>query len=95
VETLRGECEKKIEGGKLVRVRIDFDRTINSIEITGDFFLHPEEALKDVEAALLGLDISDLEKATDKIKDVMDEKGIQVIGFSPHDITNIIKEVVR
>ncbi|MFC1750265.1 lipoate protein ligase C-terminal domain-containing protein, partial [Pseudomonadota bacterium] len=48
---------KKVVGGKLVKVRIDAEQggSINAVQITGDFFLHPEDALTDVEKNLIGL----------------------------------------
>jgi lipoate---protein ligase len=50
----------KAAGGKLLRVRIaaaadaDGVTVIQSITITGDFFMHPEEAIEDLERLLTG-----------------------------------------
>ena len=40
-----GTATRKIPGGKMVRVETTFDKKIESVKITGDFFLHPEETL--------------------------------------------------
>jgi hypothetical protein len=42
-------AEEKVPGGKLVRVTV---RPGGRIEITGDFFLHPEESIALIEDAL-------------------------------------------
>jgi len=49
----------KVPGGKLVRVRADFDGTrLARLQLSGDFFLMPPEKLVDVEKFLLGWDVS-------------------------------------
>lgn len=49
-------ADTKVPGGKLLRVRlqVDADSRITALTITGDFFMHPEEALETLEQALLG-----------------------------------------
>jgi lipoate-protein ligase A len=45
----------KVEGGKMLRARGEVsDGRIASVTITGDFFLHPEEAIESLETALAG-----------------------------------------
>jgi lipoate-protein ligase A len=49
-----------VPGGKLLRVRLTLDRaadvpTLRSVRITGDFFMHPEEAIETLEAQLTGV----------------------------------------
>ena len=45
---------KKIPNGKLLKLRVDFGKKINSITISGDFFIHPEEGIDLIEEALKG-----------------------------------------
>jgi lipoate-protein ligase A len=52
-------ADYKVPGGKLLRVRMTLaDKTgapvIETITLTGDFFMHPEEAVEDLEARLIG-----------------------------------------
>ena len=48
----------KAVGGKLLRVRMtvteDSPPVIQTLRITGDFFMHPEEAIEDLEQRLTG-----------------------------------------
>jgi hypothetical protein len=46
-------AEEKVPGGKLVRVTV---RPGGRIEVSGDFFLHPEEGITLIENALCRLD---------------------------------------
>ena len=42
--------ERKVEGGKLFRLRVTRSRGAFSVRLTGDFFLEPEEGIEIVEA---------------------------------------------
>ena len=45
----------KMPGGKLVQVDFDLeDEHLRNVEVTGDFFLYPEEALTEITAAVEG-----------------------------------------
>jgi lipoate---protein ligase len=60
---------------KLIKILLEYEeddhqenvRTINSIRITGDFFLYPEDSLEDLELQLKGtrLDKSELKEKID------------------------------
>jgi len=46
----------KVPGGKLVVVDLDVDQQrISRAQVAGDFFLEPDEALEDINQALVGL----------------------------------------
>ena len=75
---------------KLIRVMVEYDETenaINSITITGDFFLHPEEALETLEANLIG---TKLERHA--LKQEIDNglKNSEVYGFDSTSLTEAI-----
>ena len=54
LKPMRGEY--KVPGGKLVAVDVEVvDATIASAFVSGDFFLEPDEALDDINAALIGM----------------------------------------
>ena len=45
----------KTPGGKLVQVDFDFeDERLRNVEVSGDFFLYPEEAITKITAAVEG-----------------------------------------
>jgi len=53
-------ADYKVPGGKLLRVQLTLDTsqappTIADLRIHGDFFMHPEEAIEELEACLVGL----------------------------------------
>jgi lipoate---protein ligase len=80
---------EKVPGGKLLRIKVDYDNVINSVKITGDFFLHPEESITEIENALVGKSIHDdfaaiIRQATD---------GVEFIGISPEAISDVLKRL--
>jgi lipoate---protein ligase len=75
---------------KLIRIMLEYDETentINSITISGDFFLYPEEALETLEARLIG---TKLERGTLKQEIDMYLKNSEVYGFDSISLTEAI-----
>lgn len=88
-----GKASKKIPQGKLVRVSIEFDGDIlKTIQISGDFFMHPEEALVLLEEALKGVNIAD---AGNVIEEVINKNNVELVGFSPADLVEILKTAMQ
>ena len=89
------EFSKKVPQGKLVRLKIGFDSKINSIQINGDFFLHPEEVITKIENSLLGMNASDsVEEFDEKISNSLKKSKAQFIGLTSNDLAQIIKEAI-
>ncbi len=67
--------------------------TISKVKITGDFFLHPEDAILKVEESLSGipLDTSEEEMASIAAKALV---GANLIGASANDIARILKRAL-
>lgn len=89
------QATKKIPGGKLVRVKIEAapDETITQLEISGDFFLHPEEAISTLEKSLIGFSKKGpYEQLSGKIHEVLDSQHATFIGVTPEDIAEAILE---
>ncbi len=86
---------RKIPGGKLVRLDITFSDQIESAKITGDFFLHPEDTLDDLTAAVrnatLPLDPDGLLSQLDR---VLSNHDAQFIGASSKDLVSILQEAL-
>lgn len=89
------QATKKVPGGKLVRVKIEADETISKIQISGDFFLHPEESLPEIEKQLLGLPKNSTpQQFADKIHEGLAAQKAAFIGVTPEDIAQTIQEAV-
>ena len=85
-----GRAEYKVDGGKLLRVRLARrGNTIEKIRITGDFFLHPEEIIDELERELEGrfLIETDLAKFIETFFHT--EKAV-MLGFSAEDLSRCI-----
>lgn len=86
------KSSEKIAGGKLVRVELDFENKINSAKITGDFFMHPETVIENLEKSLIGLNAaveqSEIKKCLDKI---ISEKNVTLYGVTTEDIARVAK----
>ena len=75
---------------KLLKIELKFQektRHIHSIRITGDFFVHPEEAIEILEASLVGIKL-EKESLRNKISFVL--KDCQLYGFDVDSLTNSI-----
>uniref|UniRef100_A0A7J3SKM4 lipoate--protein ligase n=1 Tax=Fervidicoccus fontis TaxID=683846 RepID=A0A7J3SKM4_9CREN len=84
--------EKKLRKG-LMRVKVETDeqRVIQSITITGDFFLLPENALWKLEERLKGAKL-ERNEIIKKIEQVFEETGAIVVGSTPQEIAEVILE---
>ncbi|MEM2896340.1 MAG: lipoate protein ligase C-terminal domain-containing protein [Halobacteria archaeon] len=88
------KAEYKVPQGKLIRIkyRID-DGKISKIKITGDFFLHPEESIEELESRLKGLKLEEL-GLKEAIKDFF-EKGYVLVGAEPEDFVTVILKALK
>lgn len=79
--------EYKTPGGKLVRVSFDIqDGRFTNAQVSGDFFLYPEEALEPITNALNGLPA---DSGRDEIAQAVDSAiagDVELVGFSPEAI---------
>ena len=91
-----GFANKKVVNGKLIKILVDYHEVIRKIEISGDFFIHPEEALKEIEEFLEGLDVNlDKENIEYKLRNFVNIRNIKLIGFNEEDLADVIKESVK
>lgn len=104
---MKYQATKKVEGGKLVRIKIDADEAVNAegkpnpnarinyIQIQGDFFLHPEEAVTQVEMSLQGFRVGENpETFTETIHNTLRQHKAAFIGVTAEDITATIQEAL-
>ncbi|MBI9051859.1 MAG: hypothetical protein JEZ00_20760 [Anaerolineaceae bacterium] len=88
--------ERKIPGGKLIRMDVEFTSKIEALKITGDFFLHPEETLESIVSACVGLSLP-IDKAylTAQLEEIMLGSEAQLIGAEVADLVSILEEAVQ
>ncbi|MFX1262954.1 MAG: lipoate protein ligase C-terminal domain-containing protein [Promethearchaeota archaeon] len=80
----------KVPGGKLIKVKVESkDDRIQEITLLGDFFLHPEHVLEEIEESLLGVRLSK-DAVIEKLKAVLDENNATVIGADAEDFAEAI-----
>ena len=75
---------------KLIKISLEYDedsKIINSITITGDFFLYPEETLDELEVNLIGTKLG-----KDEIKQKIEEclNDSEAFGFDSESLTEAI-----
>ncbi|UYG15446.1 lipoate--protein ligase family protein [Brachybacterium huguangmaarense] len=80
---MRGEF--KVRGGKLVSVEVESDgETVTSAHVFGDFFLEPDDALEDIDAAIVGQGVDATAAVLSRaITERLEARGepVQLIGF--------------
>lgn len=87
-----GTGSVKVPDGKLVRVHATYDDRIESVRITGDFFLEPPEALADLEAALEGHPV---DASEGDLQEAVEGVNAELIGFDAGDLAAATVEAVR
>ncbi|MBN2002756.1 MAG: hypothetical protein JXA21_05315 [Anaerolineae bacterium] len=91
METQSGpiSADYKVAGGKLLRVRLQVQSgAITAINITGDFFMHPEEAIETLEQMLVGVDRE--ENAVRVAVQAFFATDVQVVGADVDDFVHLI-----
>ncbi len=86
--------EEKVPNGKMVCVEVEADKGITTkVRITGDFFLHPEDALDAVESSLTGIPLdTGEEELASRIKAALKEASL--IGAAGEDIARIFRRAI-
>jgi len=76
--------------GKIVKIKLAYkqeSQLIYSIRITGDFFVHPEEVIEQLEQGLCGVKL-EKEDLKNKIQLVL--KNSEFFGFEIDSLVNVI-----
>jgi lipoate-protein ligase A len=97
------EATTKVPGGKLLRVKVEAEDFINAVRISGDFFLHPEEALPAVEKSLIGQTVppSDESGAPHEaqlsmlIHSALAREKAAFLGVSPEDVARTVVKALQ
>jgi lipoate---protein ligase len=87
--------EFKVPGGKLVTVDLDVvDGLIANPRVAGDFFLEPDDALDDINAAIAGLPIeTDAGAIAAAVRAALPE-GATLLGFTPESVATVVRRAL-
>jgi len=89
------QAKQKVKEGKVVKVELDCDELIRNVRITGDFFLHPEDILEEIEKSIVGLERNaDVWTIISSIQRALQSRDVQMIGISPESIALLIREAL-
>jgi lipoate---protein ligase len=93
---MHGTSKYKVPGGKLVEARVEYSGKIDRVEILGDFFLYPEEDMVYIERAMAGIDKdTDEKKIAERIREIVDKRGMELIGVNPEAIAKAVRMAVE
>jgi len=85
-----GKAEYKVSGGKMIKVQLtEKDNRIQKIKVTGDFFLHPEELIDQLEEALTQCLLNE-SGLTEHVRTFMEKREATLLGASPEDFARCI-----
>ncbi|WP_144792926.1 biotin/lipoate A/B protein ligase family protein [Microbacterium paludicola] len=87
--------EYKVPGGKLVVVDVEVaDGRLKDFRLAGDFFLEPDSALDDINAAVNGLPAeSDATVIADAVRGAL-PAGAQLLGFTPESVGAAVRRAL-
>ncbi|HEC75727.1 MAG TPA: lipoate--protein ligase family protein [Thermoplasmatales archaeon] len=88
---LKGEL--KVRGGKLIKCMIEVEEdAIKKIKFSGDFFMHPEEKIEELEKRLRKIELNE-----EKIKEIFDEffTEVEVIGAGKEDFLKLVMKCLN
>lgn len=92
---MQGIHTEKVPGGKLLRIKVEFNpegELIEDVQMHGDFFIHPEEFVEDVEQLLVNLDQKDSEESiTAALQRLVEDEGAELVGITPESIAKTFK----
>jgi hypothetical protein len=80
----------KVKGGKFLNAEFELhDGLIFNLNIHGDFFIHPEEKISEIEKSVEGIKLSS-DLIAENINETLIREKITIIGFSVDDLSNLI-----
>ena len=82
-------AEYKVPGGKLLVAETEVKGgVLITVKVMGDFFMHPEEAINDLEEALSGKHVSKIDEI---VEEFFGGKEITLFGVSEKDFVHVLK----
>ncbi len=89
-------AEEKVPGGKLVRLVRETSASQVRIQLSGDFFIHPEDGVHRIEETLSKLpDTAGENSVRGAIEKTAQDCGIELIGIDAGTIARLFAECCR
>jgi lipoate-protein ligase A len=83
------QAEYKVPGGKLLAAELGVEGgRLVGVKITGDFFMHPEAAIIELEKALDNIPIADLE---DNVNRFFKDNDVTLFGVEAGDFVKVVR----
>ncbi|MBN2334441.1 hypothetical protein JXL21_02700 [Candidatus Bathyarchaeota archaeon] len=83
------KAEYKIPKGKLLTAELEVkEGRMLKVKITGDFFMHPETSIIDLENALSGTPVDELEHTVDRF---FNENKVALVGVEAADFAKVVR----
>lgn len=90
-----GTAALKVPGGKLVKARVTVKAgELREVRITGDFFAHPEESIKELECTLAGKP-ADPASVRSAVLEFFASRSVVLVGASAADFAQVIERAVE
>ena len=86
---MRGEASRKVPDGKLVNVEVKYGDVFENVEIRGDFFIEPPQALQVFESKIEGLPA---DSSKEEILQALSMVDADLIGFSREVLVDVLME---
>lgn len=88
-------AEYKVPGGKLVVVDLQVvDGRLQQVQLSGDFFLEPPEALARMDAALTGLPVDATEERIAQAVAAALPEGTEMFGLTPEAVAVVVRRAL-
>ena len=83
------QAEYKVPGGKLLAAELGVEGgRLVGVKITGDFFMHPEAAIIELEKALDNTSVEDLE---DNVNRFFKDNDVTLFGVEAGDFVKVVR----
>lgn len=88
-------AEYKVPGGKLVTVDLEVSSDIiSAARVAGDFFLEPDEALDDINAAIVGLSAQSSHEHLEQAVTAAIPQGAVLLGFDASAVATVVRRAL-
>ena len=89
--------ELKVPGGKLVSCQLTVKKgagapTLVKLGFYGDFFLHPEEKIEEIEEALM---TAGLDELLERTRAAFQDEELELVGVGVEDFVKVVEEALK